>query len=71
MRDLADLPELIKNEMKLNWVEQMDEVLEIALVSKPLKLAEETPAALAQAAPLPIPPQPRPPQQAAENIAHQ
>ena len=64
--DLADLPELIKNEMKLNWVEQMDEVLEIALVSKPLKLAEETPAALAQATPLPIPP-PKP----AENIAHQ
>ncbi len=55
-RDLADLPDLIKNEMKLNWVEQMDEVLEIALVSKPLKLAEETPAALTQTAALPIPP---------------
>jgi ATP-dependent Lon protease len=66
MKDLADLPELIKNEMKLNWVEQMDEVLEIALVSKPLKLAEETPTALAQATPLPIPPQ-----KPAENIAHQ
>ena len=36
-RDLADLPDLIKNEMKLNWVEQMDEVLEIALVSRPLE----------------------------------
>ena len=70
-RDLADLPELIKSEMKLNWVEQMDEVLEIALVSKPLKLAEETPAALAGATPLPIPPQPIPPQQPAENIARQ
>ncbi len=66
MRDLADLPDLIKNEMKLNWVEQMDEVLEIALMSKPLKLAAETPAALAPDASLPIPPQ-----KPAENIAHQ
>jgi ATP-dependent Lon protease len=65
-RDLADLPDLIKKEMKLNWVEQMDEVLEIALVSRPQKLAEETPAALAETAALPIPP-PKP----AENIAHQ
>jgi ATP-dependent Lon protease len=65
-RDLADLPDLIKNEMKLNWVEQMDEVLEIALVSRPLKLVEETPVALAQTAALPIPP-PKP----SENIAHQ
>jgi len=64
-RDLADLPDLIKNEMKLNWVEQMDEVLEIALVSRPLKLTEETPA-LGQAPALPIPP-PAP----TENIAHQ
>jgi ATP-dependent Lon protease len=46
-RDLADLPELIKNEMKLNWVEEMDEVLEIALAGKLTKLAEETPEALA------------------------
>jgi ATP-dependent Lon protease len=51
--------------MKLNWVEQMDEVLEIALVSRPLKLAEETPVALAQTT-LPIPPP-----ATAENIAHQ
>jgi ATP-dependent Lon protease len=66
MKDLADLPDLIKNEMKLNWVEQMDEVLELALVSKPLKLAADTPAALATSTPLPIPPQ-----KPAENIAHQ
>jgi ATP-dependent Lon protease len=46
-RDLADLPELIKNEMKLYWVEEMDEVLEIALAGKLPKLAEETPEALA------------------------
>jgi len=66
MKDLADLPDLIKNEMKLNWVEQMDEVLELALVSRPLKLAADTPAALAASTPLPIPPQ-----KPAENIAHQ
>jgi ATP-dependent Lon protease len=65
-RDLADLPDLIKNEMKLNWVEQMDEVLEIALVSRPLKLAPETPEALASSAPLPPPPQ-----EPVASIAHQ
>jgi ATP-dependent Lon protease len=55
-KDLADLPELIKTEMKLHFVEQMDEVLEIALAGKLPRLAEETPAALATTAPLPIPP---------------
>jgi ATP-dependent Lon protease len=65
-RDLADLPDLIKNEMKLNWVEQMDEVLEIALVTRPKKLTVETPEALTANAPLPIPPQ-----EPAANIAHQ
>ncbi len=48
-RDLADLPQLIKDEMKLNWVAQMDEVLEIALVGKLPKLEEEVPEALAGA----------------------
>jgi ATP-dependent Lon protease len=52
-RDLPDLPQLIKDEMKLNWVEQMDEVLEIALAGKLPKLAEELPEALAAT---PIPP---------------
>ncbi|MGA8938509.1 MAG: endopeptidase La [Acidobacteriaceae bacterium] len=66
MKDLADLPELIKNEMKLNWVEQMDEVLDIALVSKPLKLAAEEPATLT-----PGPSLPMPPQKPTENIARQ
>ncbi len=66
MRDIADLPDLIKNEMKLNWVEQMDEVLEIALVSRPLKLATETAEVLVTTAPIPIPAQ-----NPAENIAHQ
>jgi ATP-dependent Lon protease len=53
-KDLADLPQLIKDEMKLNWVEQMDEVLEIALTRKLQKLEEDTPEVLANAAPPPI-----------------
>jgi ATP-dependent Lon protease len=66
-KDLADLPDLIKTEMKLHFVEQMDEVLEIALAGKLPHLAEETPVALATTAPLPIPPAvPAPP-----NVAHQ
>jgi ATP-dependent Lon protease len=54
-KDLADLPQLIKDEMKLNWVEQMDEVLEIALAGKLPKLSEELPDALASAPPIPPP----------------
>ncbi len=53
-KDLADFPELIKNSMKLHWVEQMDEVLEIALTTKLPRLAEETPEALAAKTPLPL-----------------
>ncbi len=30
-KDLPDIPELIRNEMKLNFVESMDQVLKIAL----------------------------------------
>jgi ATP-dependent Lon protease len=65
-KDLADLPDLIKNEMKLNWVEQMDEVLEIALVRRPVKLALDTPDALASSTPPIIPPQ-----EPSANITHQ
>jgi ATP-dependent Lon protease len=65
-RDLADLPDLIKNEMKLNWVEQMDEVLEIALARKLPKLAEEIPDALASSTPLPLAGK-----EPAGNVAHQ
>jgi ATP-dependent Lon protease len=54
-KDLADLPQLIKDEMKLNWVEQMDEVLEIALAGKLPKLSEELPDALAGAPQIPPP----------------
>ncbi len=52
-RDFTDLPELIKNEMKLHFVEQMDEVLDIALAGKLPELAEETPEILAS---VPLPP---------------
>jgi ATP-dependent Lon protease len=64
-KDLADLPQLIKEEMKLNWVEQMDEVLEIALTQKLPKLTEELPEVLVGAA-LPIPVVP-----GAENVTRQ
>ncbi len=65
-RDLPDLPQLIKDEMKLHWVEQMDEVLEIALTRKLPRLVEETPEALAAATP--IPPVAQTP---VANVAHQ
>ena len=45
-KDLAELPELIKSSMKLNFVENMDQVLEIALAGKLPKLEEETPEIL-------------------------
>ena len=46
-KDLADLPELLKTSMKLHFVEEMDEVLQIALEEKLQPLEEETPMALA------------------------
>jgi ATP-dependent Lon protease len=46
-RDYAELPELLKNTMKLHFVGQMDEVLHIALEEKLPILAEELPDALA------------------------
>jgi ATP-dependent Lon protease len=62
-KDMADMPELLKAEMKMHFVEQMDEVLQIALEEKLPELAEETPAALAAVMP-PVLPGPQP-------IAHQ
>jgi ATP-dependent Lon protease len=53
-RDLADLPELIKSSMKLHFVEQMDEVLKIALEGKLPDLQEEVPEALAGVLPDPL-----------------
>src|SRR6202012_3146477 len=52
-KDLADLPELLKSSMKLHFVENMDEVLQIALEGKLPELAEETPEALAGVMPAP------------------
>ncbi len=46
-KDLADLPELLKSSMKLHFVEEMDEVLQIALEEKLQALKEDTPEALA------------------------
>jgi ATP-dependent Lon protease len=46
-RDFADLPELLKSSMKLHFVEQMDEVLHIALEEELPILSEEIPEALA------------------------
>jgi ATP-dependent Lon protease len=62
-KDMADMPELLKTEMKLHFVEQMDEVLQIALEEKLPELAEETPAALAAVMPPVLP--------ATQPIAHQ
>src|SRR6201994_4171612 len=53
-KDVAELPDNLKKAMKLHFVEQMDEVLQIALESPLPELKEETPEALA-AAVLPVP----------------
>ena len=54
-KDMADMPELLKSEMKLHFVEQMDEVLQIALEEKLPELSEETPVALASVIPPTLP----------------
>jgi ATP-dependent Lon protease len=53
-KDLADLPENLRNVMKLHFVDQMDDVLKIALETPLPELREETPEALAAVAP-PVP----------------
>jgi ATP-dependent Lon protease len=53
-KDLADLPELLKSQMKLHFVQQMDEVLQIALEGALPELKEETPEALAGVMPVPL-----------------
>ena len=61
-KDYADLPQLIKDNMKLHFVEQMDEVLAIALDGKLPELVEETPAVLEETlAPMPPPSVHKPP----------
>ncbi|MHB1021424.1 MAG: endopeptidase La [Acidobacteriaceae bacterium] len=46
-KDLADLPELLKTSMKLHFVEQMDEVLKLALEGPLPEIKVEAPEALA------------------------
>ncbi len=50
-KDLADLPENLRTAMKLHFVDQMDEVLKIALETPLPELREETPEALAAVTP--------------------
>jgi ATP-dependent Lon protease len=57
-KDLADLPELLKTSMKLHFVEEMDQVLKIALEGKLPELAEETPDGLTAGLPSIEMPQP-------------
>jgi ATP-dependent Lon protease len=52
-KDMADLPELIKTKMKLHFVEEMDQVLKLALEGNLPELHEETPEALAPVLPVP------------------
>jgi len=51
-KDMADLPELIKGSMKLHFVEEMDQVLKLALEGNLPELHEETPEALAPVLPV-------------------
>jgi ATP-dependent Lon protease len=53
-KDLADLPENLRSVMKLHFVDQMDDVLKIALEAPLPELHEETPEALAAVKP-PVP----------------
>ncbi len=53
-KDYADLPELLKTSMKLNFVESMDQVLQIALEGALPQLEEETPEALEGVMPPPV-----------------
>ena len=50
-KDVADLPENLRSVMKLHFVDQMDEVLKIALEGPLPELQEETPEALAAVKP--------------------
>jgi ATP-dependent Lon protease len=53
-KDLAELPDLLKNTMKLHFVEEMDQVLQIALEGALPELKEEAPEALGGVMPMPI-----------------
>jgi ATP-dependent Lon protease len=60
-RDYAELPELLKSSMKLHFVDEMDQVLKIALEGKLPELAEEIPEVLENVVPvIPVPHAPQP-----------
>ena len=50
-KDLAELPENLRSAMKLHFVDQMDDVLKLALEGPLPELREETPAALSNVNP--------------------
>ena len=52
-KDFDELPQLIKDEMKLHFVSEMDDVLHLALEGNLPVLEEETPEALAAKMPPP------------------
>ena len=52
-RDFAELPQLIKDEMKLHFVSEMDDVLKIALEGALPALGEDTPEVLSKNMPPP------------------
>jgi ATP-dependent Lon protease len=58
-KDLPDLPDNLRSAMKLHMVDQMDEVLKIALEGPLPELREETPEALANVPAPPATDQPR------------
>ncbi|MEO6909879.1 MAG: S16 family serine protease, partial [Edaphobacter sp.] len=62
-KDLAELPELLKTTMKLHFVEEMDQVLQIALEEKLPEWHEEAPTVLGSVLPASI--------DASQPIAHQ
>ena len=39
-KDMKDLPDLIREDLEFTFVEQMDDVIELALVSSPLSSAD-------------------------------
>ncbi len=54
-RDIPDLPDTIKNNMKLHFVDQMDEVLKLALERAPKALEEPSPGELPVIPPTELP----------------
>jgi len=53
-KDLAELPELLKTSMKLHFVEEMDQVLQIALEEKLPEMQEEAPSVMGSVMPAAI-----------------